>query len=160
MELSLSIRKFDKEDIPEVSSWVASAQDLRFISEDRGPKLDAAILDKWCSSSIEAFVFSRADKPVGFCTLSCSETNLPNEYVELCHLIVSPTYRRKYFGTTLVYLMRILAGMHEYRYLLSRIVPDNHVALSFAAYVRWIETCKKTSFLDPAFRWFEYELKY
>ena len=138
-----------------ICSWVTNSDALRMISSDQGETLEEDLLQKWCAQSLEAITIRYNSRPVGFCTLSRSEQSLPENHVELCHFVIAPEYRRRYFGTVLLHYMRLLAGHRGFKALHGRVVPGNNAGRSFARYVHW----RVEDPLDNRFMWFAYEIR-
>lgn len=157
MPLPITIDVFRHSDISEICSWVLTAEQLRMVSDDVAGGLRGDILLKWASRSTHAVTMRYKGEAVGFCTLTDAEYDYPRGHVEVCHLVVDPKYRRRYFGTTLLNYMRILSAHCGYKVLHGRVVPSNAGSLAFTEYVHWQPS--HFSFLDDDFRWFTYELR-
>jgi len=156
--LPILVRDFADGDAPVICSWVSSQDDLRTISADRAHCLTTEILHRWVAESTGAFVIQTGREPVIFCTISTAEYKLPNGCIEACHLVTSPIHRRKYFATTLLNYIRLVAAQRNYRRLVGRIVPDNYPGLQLATYVHWKEVSDPNEF-DSNNKWFEYALR-
>jgi len=144
--------------VPEICSWVQSPEELRLISSDVGDRLDPTMLNKWRSQSIDSIVLRDMKQPAALCMLSTYD-NMPRGFVELCHFIVSPNYRRKYFGATLVYFAIVLADIRGYDGMLSRITQDNSAAVALANYTYWTGVVDQEHSLLRGFRWFSHALR-
>jgi len=153
----MQVRPFCEADIREICSWVLTPHQLRMISGDVAGGLSGEILLRWARSSIDAATLCVDGQAVGFCTLSDREFSYPKGHLEVCHLVITPRYRRKYLGTTLLNNMRILAGIRGYSYLHGRVVRENAGSLAFAQYVHWSPT--EFDFFDDEFRWLTYETR-
>ena len=157
-DLPIRIRQFYPEDILPICSWVKNSRELADISSDNSDYLTEEILNQWRIDSIAAVVLEQSNEPTAFCTLSTKEYDLPSDWVEVCHLVINPSHRRKYYATTLLNYLRLIAAQLDYQQLVGRIVRDNIPALKLADYVRWNEIECQSNF-DPAFRWYSYELR-
>lgn len=155
--LPIVIRPFSTNDTEVICSWVSSANHLAMISGEKNSHLTPTILDRWIHDSIQAITLLYKKRPVGFCTLSNTEHPHPITHVELCHFVISPKHRRRYFGTNLLNYMRLLAAHHGFRAMRGRIERSNHYALSFAEYVHWISDSDPE--LPNDFRWYCYDIK-
>lgn len=157
--LPISLCPFRYSDASTICSWVPTSEELIKISGDIGSCLTGNILESWCYNSIISIVLQIDDKPVAFSTLSVQEYDLPDRFVEVCHLVVAPNQRRKYFATVLLNYLRIIAARYNFKNMIGRVVRNNNPALRLAEYVRWDEIRGMPNIFDPQFRWFHYELR-
>lgn len=156
--LPITIRTFQPSDVNAICSWVTTRAALATISSDDANYLTPEILLRWCTGCTDAIVLQRLGEPVAFCTISTEECDLPRRYVEIGHIITHPEHRRKYFGATLLFSVRLISALRSYTTLVGRIRPDNFAALSLATYAHWRALPHHPQF-DNTFRWFAYELR-
>ena len=159
LEIPIYLRPFEQKDTLPICSWVKTTEELTNISGDTAKYLTEDILDRWCDESIVSLVLQCWGKPIAFCTLSTKEYDLPEGFVEICHLIIAPNQRRKYYATTFVNYLRLIAAQLNFQKLIGRIVRDNLPALKLAEYIRWNEVKDTPHIFSPQFRWYSYELR-
>lgn len=157
VEMPITISPMKECDIPDICSWVLSTEQLRMISGDVAQSLTKDILLRWWEEAIDAVTIRYQSYAVGFCTLSDAEYEYPKGHVELCHFVIAPQFRRRYFGNALLGYMRLLAAHRGFKILHGRIAPENYGGLPFAKYVHWVPDT--STFLASNFNWFGYELR-
>ena len=157
--LPILLRPFDDADAQHVCLWVRTRKELQTISTEDGKELTTNILESWRKESINTFVLQRNSSPVAFCTLSTSEYALPRQHIEVCHLVVATDDRRKFFATTLLNYVRLVAAQQSFHKLVGRVTRDNEPGLALARYVHWCEITNESATFDSQYRWFAYALK-
>lgn len=157
--LPIQIRHFDDSDSATVCSWVPTSAELSRISSDPGDHLSPDLLRRWRLHSLDVLVLQCGNIPVAFCTLSTKEWDLPKGYIEACHLVTAPRHRRKYFATTLLNYLRLLAAQRSYCRLVGRVADTNTPGLRLARYVHWKPLSGNPSPFDSQFHWFAYDLR-
>lgn len=142
-----------------VCSWATTREELRMIASEPEDRLTPELIAAWSQRSIESLVFLRAGLPVGFCTLSTDEAPHRMGAVEMCHLVIAPEWRRRYFATTFVNMIRLYSAERHFEELFARVVPANTSGMALSQYVRWMPRDADALGLDDQFNWFAYELR-
>lgn len=149
------VRPYSIGDAKTICSWVNENRELSLISGETGI-LGSESLARWLEHSVDSYVLVLAGIPVAFATASNSEWQLPDGFIELCHLIVAPQYRSLYHGS---FLCQCIAksillgdGVNE---VVGRVVPDNLPALYLMKYLRWKEVTNDYDWSkETGFQWF------
>jgi hypothetical protein len=142
-------------------SWVRSRSAMKLVSSDKSDCLTIEILDTWLAHSKHNFLAfdTISHRPVGFCTLSAEEIpQIPNGYIELCHLVVDP--RKMYFfvGALLCKEAKRVASKMGYKAICGRVVPSNRYGLALAGHESFIEYASDQIGFVKGFRWFVYPM--
>lgn len=155
-ESSLQLPNNEKE---RICSWVSTRRSLQLVSGDDGDRLTISILNRWLKMSAASFVVLRSPQnvPVAFCTLSRSELpGIPEPYIEICHLVVDPTYRRLSIGSHIVKAAVEFAAHSGYSYVCGRVVRSNSFAIRLANYLHAENITKSEDWLLPDCIWFRF----
>lgn len=155
-ESSLQLRNDEKH---RICSWVPTRRSLQLVSGDDGDQLTISILNRWLKMSSASFVVLRSPQnvPVAFCTLSRSELpGIPEPYIEICHLVVDPTFRRLSIGSHIVKAAVEFAAQSGYSYVCGRVVRSNSYAIRLANYLHAENITKSEDWVLPDFIWFRF----
>lgn len=159
-ECQYAVREFSYRDTGTICSWVTDQETLSMISGDVGNGLNANILDKWVKNANKAIVVFdvETETVVGFCTVSLKELpTIRNRYIELCHLVVSPSYcmSRYEIGLQLTSEAEYYAETFGFNYIIGRVVPSNNYANRLAKKAHW-DFYEDNSLLE-GFNWYRKE---
>lgn len=157
----LQVREFLNKDQIYVCSWVKNHEALSLVSGDKADYLTPNILTKWINKAKISLVIYKefVNEPVGFCTLSCSEVDyIPTSYIEICHLIINPTYRYMFIGSRLVREAVSIARKRGFRFICGRVIHTNRYGLVLAKKQRFEEFSNCEAWTPPGFRWFRLNL--
>lgn len=137
--MKISINKIiEKEkDIESLCEWIQSSGELHLISGNTTGILTVKELRDWMNSSFQLVKIQLNEKIIGLATLSRAEAELPSEYIEICHLIIHPDFRRLYYGTTIVSYLTSFAKREGYKKVVGRVLKSNSVALAFLDSLHW-----------------------
>lgn len=158
---NLISREIQNKDIKTICSWVSTTEELRLVSSNYGKRLTNTILDSWTHSCEKTVLLAdyKENEPVGFCTLSRSELKIiPNDFIEICHLIVAPKHRYLFAACHLLREAKNIASLLGYKWLIGRTIPENKKAIALASYCDFVEIHNMREWLEPGFRWFEYKI--
>lgn len=127
-------------DYPILCSWIQSPEKLTLVCGEKGAKLTTNIIIRWVERAKDIVVIANeSNSPVAFCTLSTEEWDaLPKDYIELCHLMLSPEITNFFVGARLYQEALAYAAKNNYSHICGRMTRENRYALALAKY-------KKTS---------------
>jgi ribosomal protein S18 acetylase RimI-like enzyme len=157
------VREFYDKDTREICSWVTTREALQLVSGNTADYLTPIILEQWASDACKCLVVSDqvTDRAVGFCTLSNNELpNLPENYIELCHLIVNPQYRYLFIASRLCRTAKTVASDFGFKFLCGRVKPTNRYTLALARLQRFQEFTNESSWAVSGFRWFRFAVSH
>jgi len=157
----LRVREFSNKDQIHICSFVKSRKALLLVSGDSSDSLTPNILTNWISKAKVSLVISREpmNEPIGFCTLSRLEVDyIPASYIEICHLIINPTYRYMFIGPRLVREATFISREFGFRFICGRVVHNNRYGLILAKKQKFEEFTNTESWMPPGFRWFRLNL--
>jgi len=143
--------------IKEICGWITKAGELPLISGELTSKLTPEVLKSWLSDSKETLVKYKGDKIIGLATLSCSEAEMNDDEVELCHCIVHPDYRRLYNGTVLISKLMSEAKKNGYNFVIGRVNVHNIMGHGLLAFLNWKPAPKNYS-NDSTVVWYRKQL--
>jgi len=155
------IRGLADSDRVEICSWVRTRAELEFVSGETADGLSIPILESWERDAEACLVLAKEpdQRPMGFCTLTRLEArNIPESYVELCHLITDPSERHVFLGSRLVHAAECLADQNGYSFLCGRVVTTNRQGLALVRFVRAEEFTDLEAWSPVGFRWFRLRL--
>lgn len=150
--------KLTEKDIADICSWAPTRQTLQRVSSDAAECLSPDIFVRWLHKARTALLIYDT-KPQAFCTLSEQEVpNLPESYIELCHLIVDPNNDFYRNGNLIMHFGVSTARNLGYKQVCGRVEPNNAYGLSLARKNFWEEFTGNEPWQTPGFRWFRQDL--
>jgi hypothetical protein len=151
-------RAYRPTDSDTICPWVSTPEELALISGNKAPFLTDHILTGWTKTGLASLVLADSinDMPIAFRTLSWSESKgMPNDTVEVCHLVVAPERRYLYVAARLLRTARYIAAQFGYDWVFGRIVPGNTRAIALALFTDFVEVTNGYHWLANGFRWFQ-----
>jgi len=133
----IQIASFNTEFSDEICSWVPDEETLRLISNDERDGLRRDLLHEWIEQSIDGYCLLVEGQLTGFATVGVEEWDFPPGICEIGHLIIHPSFRRRYFGTMMIYGLFTMARREGYEAAVARVVPDNTPALEMFKKEHW-----------------------
>ncbi len=146
--IGITIDSPKRTELATVADWISASGELHLISDLTLRKLADHTLRSWVETGIESAVVRRGGKPIAFATLSASEASLPSDTVEICHLIVHPSCRRRYEGSHLVLELSRKAREMGFSRAVGRVVPQNSIAKLFLSSLRWARSDVKEDWMN------------
>ena len=143
-----------RDDLLRLRSWISGSRDLPLISDREDPALSSRTLDEWLDIGRPAVLRLGSAAPIAFATLSTIEAPLPPAYMEICHFIVHPQFRRHYFGSQLILSLASTAQHMGCRSVVGRVVPTNAVASHFLKSLRWNVVPPSETWASSSFLWY------
>lgn len=137
MKISISKIIEKEKDMESLCEWIQSSGELHLISGNTSGVLTIEELHSWVNSSLQLVKIQLDEKIIGLATLSRAEAELPSGYIEICHLIINPNFRRLYYGTTIVSYLTSFAKKEGYKKVLGRVLKTNSIALAFLDSLHW-----------------------
>lgn len=153
---TVAIRTYRASDAAAVCAWVNEASELPLISGETGAVLTPQILEKWAAQALRTFVFELRGEAIAFATASIAEARLPQDSIEICHLVVAPRLRRRYHGSFFCrWISQLLLEGDAYHSVVGRVVRTNIPGLALMNYLRWEEILEDQGWAEAAgCRWF------
>lgn len=121
----------------EIVEWISESGELMLISGCTDTVLKQEDLKQWFDSSYSYVLIQDEDKIIGIATLSSAEVGLPENVLEICHLIIHPMYRRHYNGSKIVIELMSKAKKDGIVKLVGRVCKHNEIAYKFLSGLRW-----------------------
>jgi len=139
-----------------LARWIAESGDVGLIADPTDARsIGPATLRRWVRTSEAAMMVTVDAEPIAFATLSRAEAELPPGFLEACHIIVRPEWRRLYHGTNLVYTLCREARWRGFGNLVGRVFPTNHPARELLSSAGWSLIQDSRAWMIDGFVWYD-----
>ncbi len=145
-------------EIPALCAWIASTNEIQQISGLTRPPTPRD-LRQWCDDSVVALQIMAGSESIAMGTLSTHEVSMPTGCAEVCHVIVKPSWRRRYNASRLVLTLMDVARQEGFRRVIGRIAQGNDASHALLKSLSWKPAEDRKWELPSLFDWYERELR-
>lgn len=167
-DIIICLATIENADLKNIPKWVKEPEEAKFIGSTRN-ELTSEEIVKWVDESVVSFLMYKKNtltnnlEPIAFANIYSHSPTYKK--IEIGRLIVSPLYRHKGYGSTLViYIRDLVEKTHDLighkdenlEITLSRVLKSNKIGLNFARSLPFKED-KELSQTDHLHNWFKFE---